>query len=93
MGEFSSGRGGLARRRDGSSKGLSASETARVERIKAFRDVPSYSEPRIEAVVEVTEEGPVEVVRPFKADVDRIAEVDAKTNRYGRETRSDPAGS
>lgn len=83
----------MARRRDGSSKELKPNETAMSERIKAFRDVPSFSEPRVEAIVEVTEDGPVEIVRPFQADVDRIAEVDERTNRYGRETRSDPAGS
>lgn len=92
MGEFSSGRGSIARRSDGSSKGLSAGEVARVERIKSMRDVPSFLEPRIQSVVEVGVDGPVEVLRPFQSDVDRIAEVDAKTNRYGRETRSDPAG-
>jgi hypothetical protein len=90
MSEYGTGRGGIARRRDGSSKELKTNERAMVERIKAKRDVPSFTEPRIESVVEVTPDGPVEVVRPFKPDVDAIAEVDAKTNRYGRETRSDP---
>ncbi len=91
--EFGGGPGSPARRKDGSSKELSVSERARIERIKGFRDVPSFSEPRIETVTELTPDGPVLVERPFAPDVNAIAEVDERTNRYGRETRSDEAGS
>lgn len=93
MSEYGTGRGGIARRPDGSSKELKPNEVAMVERMKALRDVPSFSEPRMDTVgVQMPDGHWEEVTRPFAPDVAKLAELQERTNGYHLETKSDLSG-
>jgi hypothetical protein len=93
MGEYSTGRGQPARHEDGSSKFLHPNEVARIERQKMMRDIPSFSEPRMEEFMEQANDGHwYKVSRPWAPDVEVLAELDEKTNGYFRETKSDEVG-
>lgn len=85
--EFGGGQGSPARLPDGSPTHLSASEKARIARIRMMRDVHSASVPRRNPVVGSGELGPV-----YEPDVRAIEDMARKTNDYTRRGDGDAGG-
>lgn len=82
--EFGGGPGSPGRHEDGSSIPLSPGQRARILRQMAIRDVADPNVPRTEQVTRGNDETAA-LSRPYQPDVNKIAELDEKTNRYSRE--------
>lgn len=86
--EFGGGAGSPSRLPDGSGRDLSAGEKARVARIALMRDTPSTTTPRNGSRFEVLDGVLVEYEVPYQPDVNAIAEMRERTNRYSDDAES-----
>lgn len=80
--EFGGGPGWPARREDGSAVPLKPSQRRAITAMQMKRDLPDYTAPRI-----VTESNGAGTIKsaPLASDVERLKDLDARTNGYSKE--------